>query len=81
MKKEVTIDQKKAFNDLWIIVCAFMCLLIHGMVGITPDGIIEAVVTFILIYGMIIVKKQTGNGWGSVLVFIFSGMPSKLIRF
>lgn len=53
------------------IVCAVMCILIHGAIGITPENIIEAVTVFIIIYGMLMVKEYTGNSWGSVFIFIF----------
>jgi hypothetical protein len=53
------------------IVCAIMCILIHGVIGITPESIIETVTVFIIIYGMLIVKEYTDNAWGSVFIFIF----------
>lgn len=39
------------------------------MVGVTPDELIETVVTIFLIYGMLIVRKETGNAWGCILIF------------
>ena len=51
-------------------VCAVMCILVHGIIGVTPDAILEMVCTMILIYGMLIVYKITGNAWGSVLIFM-----------
>jgi hypothetical protein len=53
------------------IACGVFCLLIHGMVGVTPDALIEAVTVFTIIYGMLIVKEHTGNAWGTVFVFLF----------
>ena len=32
-------------------------------------GIIEIITTFIAIYGMLLVKKKTGNAWGCVFAF------------
>jgi len=53
------------------IVCAVMCILIHGVVGVTFENIIETITVFIIIYGMLMVKEYTGNAWGSVFIFIF----------
>lgn len=58
------------FLDWGAIVCAVMCIFIHGVVGVTPDAIIEMVCTMFLIYGMLIVRKLTGNAWGCVLIFV-----------
>ena len=51
-------------------VCAVMCIVIHGVIGVTPDAIIEMITTLVLIYGMLIVRKETGNAWGCIAVFI-----------
>ena len=42
---------------------------IHEMVGVTPDALLEMIVTIVLIYGMLIVRKETGNAWGCILIF------------
>ena len=55
--------------DWGALVCAVMCILIHGAVGVTPDALFEMAATFILIYGMLIVRKETGNAWGCILIF------------
>ena len=60
---------KHRFWDIGAFVCAVMCILIHGAVGVTPDAIIDMLCTMFLIYGMLIVKKETGNAWGCVLIF------------
>ena len=60
---------KHRFFDWGALVCAVMCILIHGAVGVTPDALIEMLTTMILIYGMLIVRKETGNAWGCVLIF------------
>lgn len=60
---------KYRFFDWGAIVCAVMCILVHGAVGVTPDALIEMLVTMILIYGMLIVRKETGNAWGCILIF------------
>ncbi len=61
---------KNRFLDWGAIVCAVMCILIHGMVGVTPNAIIEMLCTMFLIYGMLVVCKVTGNAWGCVLIFV-----------
>ena len=60
-------------NRLWdwcAFVCAVMCILIHGAVGVTPGAVAEMLCTLFLIYGMLIVRKATGNAWGCVLIFV-----------
>lgn len=62
-------------NKKWLnwgaLICALMCLLIHGMVGVTPKALIEALCIFIIIYGILVTKEVTGNAWGCIFVFIF----------
>lgn len=53
------------------IICAVMCILIHGMIGVTMEGIIEMLTVFIAIYGMLVTKTVTGNAWGCVFLFVF----------
>ena len=53
------------------IICSVMCILIHGVIGITLESIIEMITVFTAIYGMLMVKQFTGNAWGCVFVFIF----------
>lgn len=51
------------------LICAVMCILIHGIIGVTPSALIEMFCTMILIYGMLVVRKITDNAWGCVLIF------------
>ncbi|MGN0279232.1 MAG: hypothetical protein ACI4C4_07745 [Lachnospiraceae bacterium] len=60
---------KYRFWDWGAFICAIMCILIHGAVGVTADELLEMIVTIIIIYGMLIVRKVTGNAWGCVLIF------------
>lgn len=60
---------KSKFFDWGAFVCAIMCILVHGVIGVTPDAIIEMFCTIFLIYGMLMVRKKTGNAWGCVLIF------------
>lgn len=56
--------------DWGALVCAVMCILVHGVIGITPSALIDMFATMFLIYGMLVVKKQTGNAWGCVMIFM-----------
>lgn len=60
---------KNRFWDWGAFVCAIMCIIVHGAIGVTPDAIIEMLCTIFLIYGMLMVRKKTGNAWGCVLIF------------
>ena len=61
---------KYRFFDWGALVCAILCILIHGAVGVTLSAIVEMLTTMFLIYGMLIVKKETGNAWGCVAIFL-----------
>ena len=61
---------KYRFLDWGAVVCSIMCILIHGIVGVTPDVFMDMLVTVILIYGMLIVRKETGNAWGCIAIFL-----------
>ncbi len=52
------------------IVCGMLCILIHGMIGFELFTLFEALTTFIIIYGMLMIKEKTGNAWGCILIFI-----------
>lgn len=69
------INRRYPTNYKWInwgaIFCAIMCILIHGAIGVTFEGIIEMLTILIIIYGMLMVKEFTGNAWGCVFVFVF----------
>lgn len=62
---------RKKWLNWGAIICAIMCLLIHGMIGVTAENIIEAITVFIIIYGMLMTKEFTGNAWGCIFIFIF----------
>ena len=48
-----------------------MCILIHGAIGVTPKDFIEMLTVLFIIYGILMVRKFTGNAWGCVFVFVF----------
>lgn len=58
------------FLNWGAISCAVICILIHGAVGVTLEGVIEMVTILLIIYGMLLVKEKTGNAWGCVVLFI-----------
>lgn len=61
---------KSKWFNLGAIACAMICILFHPF-SISFWGIIEIITTFIAIYGMLIVKRETNNAWGCVFVFCF----------
>ena len=61
---------RNRYWDWGAFVCAVMCIVVHGAIGITPDAIIEMLCTIFLIYGMLMVRKKTENAWGCVLIFM-----------
>ncbi len=62
---------KNQWINFGAISCSILCILIHGMVGVTSEALIEMLTIMFFIYGMLIVKDKTGNAWGSVFAFIF----------
>ena len=57
--------------DLGALICALICLLVHGMIGWDANSLFEAIAVFILIYGMLVIQKRTGNAWSCILIFCF----------
>ena len=76
------INDRYISKNKWLnygaIVCGLICILIHGMLGILIHGMIgfdlytifDAITTFIIIYGMLIIKEHTNNAWGCILIFL-----------
>ena len=68
------INDRYISKNKWInygaIVCGLICILIHGMIGFDLYTIFEAITTFIIIYGMLIIKEKTNNAWGCILIFL-----------
>ena len=61
---------KTQWLDYGAITCAIFCILFHPF-STSFWGIVEIITTCIAIYGMLIVKKNTGNAWGCVFAFCF----------
>lgn len=66
-KRYPTVNQ---WLDYGAVICAIVCILFHPF-STSFWGIVEIITTFIAIYGMLIVKKKTGNAWGCVFAFCF----------
>lgn len=49
--------------------CAVIAVAIHGMIGFDLLTILEALATFVLMYGALEVRRRTGNAWGNILIF------------
>lgn len=69
------INKRYPSKNRWInigaIMSAILCILIHGMIGVSAKSIIEMITVLIIIYGMLMVREFTGNAWGCILVFVF----------
>lgn len=59
---------EKWWIDIGAIVCAIMCVVFHPF-STSFLGLMEILVNVIAIYGMLLVKKRTGNAWGCVFAF------------
>ena len=68
--EEAQKNKEKEGLNYGAIVCGIICILIHGMIGFDLYTIFEALTTFILIYGMLVVKENTNNAWGCILIFL-----------
>ena len=68
------INDRYLSKNKWLnngaVACAAMCILIHGMIGLDLYTVFEAVSTFIIIYGMLLIKEKTNNAWGCILIFL-----------
>lgn len=68
------INERYPTTNQWLdygaIICAIICILFHPF-NISFLGISEMITIFCAIYGMLIVKKKTGNAWGCVFAFCF----------
>lgn len=63
------LSPKSLLLDWGAIICGIFCLVIHVLVG-QSYSILEAIIEFVLIYGMLVAYRYTGNAWGCVLIFL-----------
>lgn len=68
-KVNIRFPCKSKWLNYGALLCAIICILIHGMFRFDVQGIIEILVTFILVYGMIIVEEKANNAWGCIAIF------------
>lgn len=61
---------KNPWLDYGAITCGTICVLFHP-ISVSFWGIVEIITCFDAIYGMLLVKKWTGNAWGCVFAFCF----------
>lgn len=64
-----SIRKPKRIWNLGAFVCAIIAIAIHGMVGFDLEILVEAMTTFILMYGSLWIREKTGNAWGNILIF------------
>lgn len=48
---------------------AVIAIAIHGMLGFDAKTMMEALATFILMHGSLVIHHKTGNAWGNILIF------------
>lgn len=70
--KKINLRYPQKGNGFWnlgALICALVCLLVHGMIGLNPSSLLQESTVFILIYGMLQIHRRTGNAWGCILIF------------
>lgn len=63
------LHQPKKIWNTGAFICAIIAVAIHGMIGFDILTILEALATFILMYGSLVIRQRTGNAWGNILIF------------
>jgi hypothetical protein len=59
-------------NTIWnagAFICAMISIIIHGMIGFDIITLFEALTTFILMYGSLLIRQKTQNAWGNIIIF------------
>ena len=51
--------------------CGVICVLIHGMVGLNVETLLEGATAFIFVYCVLASKDILNNGWGCIFSFMF----------
>ena len=70
-KINVRFSSQNTWLNWGAIVCAILCILIHGMIGFDFATLMEALTTFIFVYGILLIKDRTNNAWGIIFSFVF----------
>lgn len=68
-QKVNSLKKPKGLLNVGALLSALIAILIHGMLGFDMATILEAMATFILMYGSIVVKEKTKNSIGNILIF------------
>ena len=63
------IHKPTAFWNAGAFIGAVISIAIHGMIGFDILSLCEALATFILMYGSLVIRQKTGNAWGNILIF------------
>ena len=63
------IYKPKKFWNVGAFICAIISIAIHGMIGFDLVTLFEALATFILMYGSLVIRQRTENAWGNILIF------------
>lgn len=61
---------KHRFLNWGAVGCTIMCVLIHGVIGVTADALFELISVVIIIYGMLLIRDRYDNSWGVILIFV-----------
>lgn len=70
-KINIVLPSKYKWLNWGALLCAIVCLLIHGMIGFDLRTFFEALTTFVFVYGMILCKDLLKNSWGVIFAFFF----------
>jgi hypothetical protein len=62
------LPKNSIFINWGAIICGVFCVILHIMLGHSYSGI-DALCTFFVIYGMLVIYKYTGNAWGCVFIY------------
>ena len=52
------------------LVCEIVCILIHCMIELNLYSIFEVFSSFIIFYGMLVIKDVTNNACGCIFIFL-----------
>lgn len=69
LSQKINSLKEKSFINIGAFISALIAVLIHGMIGFDIKIIMEAVATFVLMYGCVVVKEKTNNCVGNILIF------------
>ena len=61
---------KSKVFDWGALVCTLMGILFHP-IHFDALGLVDLATTFVALYGMLMIRKNTGNSWGCVFAFLF----------